>query len=117
MKSQEEIRLNQRVAQLEAEVRRLRGALEEIAEVDCGDLCFQLAYWAADALKPYRGDPNCSDCLTMTHCETHHKVEGLYPESNNIKHLLTQQNSEDSSLKTQAAEGGGSPGSSSSSGT
>lgn len=25
-------------------------------------------------------EPGCSDCETMTHCETHHKVEGLYPE-------------------------------------
>lgn len=25
------------------------------------------------------GDPDCSDCMTMTHCEVHHKVEGLYP--------------------------------------
>ncbi len=25
------------------------------------------------------GDPNCSDCMTMTHCESHHKVDGLYP--------------------------------------
>ena len=28
----------------------------------------------------YLGDPNCSDCLSMTHCETHLKVEGLYPD-------------------------------------
>ncbi len=27
----------------------------------------------------YLGDPSCTDCLSMTHCETHHKVEGLYP--------------------------------------
>jgi hypothetical protein len=25
------------------------------------------------------GDPDCSDCMTMTHCEIHKKVEGLYP--------------------------------------
>lgn len=31
------------------------------------------------------GDPNCSDCLTMTHCESHHKVEGLYPVTDGDK--------------------------------
>jgi hypothetical protein len=29
--------------------------------------------------RPY-GNPRCSDCATMTHCETHHKSEGVYPE-------------------------------------
>lgn len=76
----EDGRLRRRIDQLEAEVRRLRGALEEIAEVTYGDMCSQLGYWAAEALKPYGGEPGCSDCETMTHCETHHKVEGLYPE-------------------------------------
>lgn len=28
----------------------------------------------------YRGEPDCGDCVTMTHCETHHKDEGTYPE-------------------------------------
>lgn len=27
----------------------------------------------------YRGDPDCSDCLGMTHCEFHHKAECTYP--------------------------------------
>ncbi len=79
MKSQAEIILHQRVAQLEAEVARLRGSLGEIAEVTYGDLCYQLSFWAAEALKPYRGEKDCGDCLTMSHCETHHKVEGTYP--------------------------------------
>lgn len=25
------------------------------------------------------GNANCGDCLTMTHCEVHDKIEGLYP--------------------------------------
>lgn len=28
---------------------------------------------------PYRGNPGCSDCMTMSHCETHEKAEGVYP--------------------------------------
>lgn len=28
----------------------------------------------------YRGgEKDCGDCMTMTHCETHHKDEGTYP--------------------------------------
>jgi hypothetical protein len=26
------------------------------------------------------GDPMCSDCCTMSHCETHFKLDGHYPE-------------------------------------
>lgn len=33
---------------------------------------------AAPGWRPY-GEPGCSDCETMTHCETHHKSEGVYP--------------------------------------
>lgn len=25
------------------------------------------------------GSMDCTDCLSMTHCESHHKIEGLYP--------------------------------------
>lgn len=28
---------------------------------------------------PYRGEYDCSDCCSMTHCETHHKTEGTCP--------------------------------------
>ncbi len=27
----------------------------------------------------YRGEYDCGDCCSMTHCETHHKDEGTYP--------------------------------------
>lgn len=27
----------------------------------------------------YRGEYDCSDCCSMSHCETHHKDEGTYP--------------------------------------
>jgi hypothetical protein len=27
-----------------------------------------------------KGDPDCGDCCTMSHCETHHKEEGQYPD-------------------------------------
>jgi hypothetical protein len=26
------------------------------------------------------GDPNCTDCLGMSHCETHFKIDGTYPD-------------------------------------
>ncbi len=26
-----------------------------------------------------RGSPDCSDCLSMSHCETHQKEDGTYP--------------------------------------
>lgn len=29
--------------------------------------------------KPYHGELDCSDCMTMSHCETHYKDEGTYP--------------------------------------
>lgn len=28
---------------------------------------------------PYRGEPSCGDCCSMTHCETHGKDVGTYP--------------------------------------
>ena len=34
---------------------------------------------AAPGWKP-KGEPNCSDCCCMSHCETHHKIEGEYPD-------------------------------------
>jgi hypothetical protein len=27
----------------------------------------------------YLGEPDCTDCVTSSHCETHHKEAGLYP--------------------------------------
>lgn len=41
--------------------------------------CDKAGPWDAYRVDDNLGDPNCSDCMTMTHCETHHKVEGLYP--------------------------------------
>lgn len=79
MKSQEEIVLLQRVAQLKAEVSRLRADLQDIADNCHGSMADQAQYLAEQALKPYRGETNCTDCMTASHCETHHKEEGTYP--------------------------------------
>ncbi len=34
---------------------------------------------AAPGWKPH-GHRGCSDCETMSHCETHHKEDGTYPD-------------------------------------
>ena len=47
--------------------------LEACIRYELGHVCRAMGY-------VYRGDPNCSDCCTMSHCETHHKTEGEYPE-------------------------------------
>lgn len=31
----------------------------------------------------YRGEYDCGDCCSMSHCETHHKDEGTYPFDSN----------------------------------
>lgn len=41
--------------------------------------CSKRGAWPAYRVEGSLGSPDCSDCMTMTHCETHHKVEGLYP--------------------------------------
>lgn len=33
---------------------------------------------SAPGWKPY-GEPDCGDCQTMSHCETHFKLDGRYP--------------------------------------
>ncbi len=54
-----------------------RGSDRDAAPVCAG--CSKPGIHDAFRVEGYLGDPNCSDCLSMTHCETHHKVEGLYP--------------------------------------
>lgn len=48
---------------------------------DCvAELARRFDAFADEQIRASFGDDHCGDCLSMTHCETHHKITGMYPD-------------------------------------
>jgi hypothetical protein len=54
-------------------------ACEATAHPDHAPDCRLVAVLRKAGWKPYRGEMDCGDCMTMSHCETHHKDACTYP--------------------------------------
>jgi hypothetical protein len=78
---------NRRVRRNNLRIDRLQRRAEKRAEEQAADavaktraaLARQCAVITKPGDDPYRGEYDCSDCCSMSHCETHHKTEGTYP--------------------------------------